>query len=49
MLVFAGVVLSYFIVTAGIAYDMINEPPAIGATTDPVTGGLTISPASGIS
>lgn len=34
----ALVLLSYFFVTAGIAYDIINEPPAIGARQDPVTG-----------
>ncbi|KAL6748263.1 hypothetical protein V8C86DRAFT_2883175 [Haematococcus lacustris] len=38
MLVFTGVVLSYFVVTAGIAYDVINEPPAVGGVQDPVTG-----------
>jgi hypothetical protein len=32
------VILSYFLVTAGIAYDIINEPPAIGGEQDPVTG-----------
>jgi hypothetical protein len=32
------VVLSYFMVTAGIAYDIINEPPAIGAVQDEATG-----------
>jgi hypothetical protein len=32
------VIFSYFLVTAGIAYDIINEPPAIGATQDPTTG-----------
>jgi len=32
------VLLSYFFVTAGIAYDIINEPPAIGARQDPATG-----------
>ena len=32
------VLISYFIVTAGIAYDIINEPPAIGGHPDPVTG-----------
>jgi hypothetical protein len=32
------VLVSYFFVTAGIAYDIINEPPAIGARQDPVTG-----------
>jgi hypothetical protein len=30
--------VSYFFVTAGIAYDIINEPPAFGAEQDPVTG-----------
>eukprot|EP00879_Flechtneria_rotunda_P026974 GHRR01028827.1.p1 GENE.GHRR01028827.1~~GHRR01028827.1.p1 ORF type:complete len:111 (+),score=23.91 GHRR01028827.1:380-712(+) len=34
----AIVILSYFLVTAGIAYDIINEPPAVGATTDEATG-----------
>lgn len=34
------VILSYFLVTAGIAYDIINEPPAIGATQDEATGAL---------
>uniref|UniRef100_A0A7S0R262 Oligosaccharyltransferase complex subunit n=1 Tax=Chlamydomonas leiostraca TaxID=1034604 RepID=A0A7S0R262_9CHLO len=38
MLVFTFVMLSYFIVTAGIAYDIINEPPAVGGVPDPVTG-----------
>jgi hypothetical protein len=33
------VLVSYFFVTAGIAYDIINEPPAIGARQDPETGG----------
>lgn len=32
------VLVSYFFVTAGVAYDIINEPPAIGAQQDPVTG-----------
>jgi len=40
MLVFALVMVSYFIVTAGVAYDVINEPPAIGGTQDPITGAL---------
>jgi hypothetical protein len=40
MLVYALVLVTYFMVTAGIAYDIINEPPAVGATTDPVTGQL---------
>jgi hypothetical protein len=38
MLVFGCVLVSYFIVTAGIAYDIINEPPAVGAIPDPRTG-----------
>lgn len=32
------VLISYFLVTAGVAYDIINEPPALGAESDPVTG-----------
>jgi hypothetical protein len=40
MLVFTFIVVSYFVVTAGIAYDIINEPPAVGGVQDPVTGKL---------
>ncbi|KXZ52799.1 hypothetical protein GPECTOR_8g186 [Gonium pectorale] len=40
MLVCTLVLVSYFFVTAGVAYDIINEPPAIGGTTDPVTGAV---------
>lgn len=36
------VLVSYFFVTAGVAYDIINEPPAIGARQDPVTGGQCV-------
>merc|ERR1719320_983993 len=34
MVMFAVVLLSYFLVTGGIIYDVINEPPSIGSTTD---------------
>jgi hypothetical protein len=34
MLVFAFVLFSYFLVTGGIIYDVIVEPPSIGSTTD---------------
>merc|ERR1711862_993342 len=34
MVMFAGVLLSYFMVTGGIIYDVIVEPPSIGSTTD---------------
>ncbi|PVD22408.1 hypothetical protein C0Q70_18220 [Pomacea canaliculata] len=34
MVVFAFVLISYFLVTGGIIYDVINEPPSIGSTTD---------------
>ncbi|XP_028408360.1 oligosaccharyltransferase complex subunit ostc-B-like [Dendronephthya gigantea] len=34
MVVFALVLLSYFLVTGGIIYDVIVEPPSIGSTTD---------------
>merc|ERR1711988_1646431 len=34
MFVFATVLLSYFLVTGGIIYDVIVEPPSIGSTTD---------------
>ncbi|XP_044752946.1 oligosaccharyltransferase complex subunit ostc [Coccinella septempunctata] len=32
--VFALVLLSYFLVTGGIIYDVIVEPPSVGSTTD---------------
>jgi hypothetical protein len=34
MVMFAMIVASYFLVTGGIIYDVINEPPSIGSTTD---------------
>lgn len=34
MVVFALVLFSYFLVTGGIIYDVIVEPPSIGSTTD---------------
>jgi len=34
MVVFAAVLMSYFLVTGGIIYDVIVEPPSIGSTTD---------------
>merc|ERR1712233_163128 len=34
MVVFAFVLLSYFLVTGGIIYDVIVEPPSVGSTTD---------------
>merc|ERR1711973_367695 len=34
MTVFALVLLSYFLVTGGIIYDVIVEPPSVGSTTD---------------
>jgi hypothetical protein len=37
-LVFSGLFFSYFLVISGIVYDIIMEPPGIGATQDPVTG-----------
>jgi len=36
--VFAIVYASYFMVTSGIIYDLIIEPPSIGSTRDPSTG-----------
>ncbi|GFR43784.1 hypothetical protein Agub_g4901 [Astrephomene gubernaculifera] len=38
MLICTLVLVSYFFVTAGVAYDIINEPPAVGAMPDPRTG-----------
>merc|ERR1719402_1977502 len=34
MVVFALILLSYFLVTGGIIYDVIVEPPSVGSTTD---------------
>ncbi|XP_064649455.1 oligosaccharyltransferase complex subunit ostc-B-like [Lineus longissimus] len=34
MFMFAAVLGSYFLVTGGIIYDVIVEPPSIGSTTD---------------
>jgi len=34
MVVYALVLLSYFLVTGGIIYDVIVEPPSLGSTTD---------------
>merc|ERR1711976_783582 len=34
MFVFAAILASYFLVTGGIIYDTIVEPPSIGSTTD---------------
>lgn len=34
MLVFCVVLLSYFLVTGGVIYDMIVEPPSVGSSTD---------------
>uniref|UniRef100_A0A6M2E160 Oligosaccharyltransferase complex subunit n=1 Tax=Xenopsylla cheopis TaxID=163159 RepID=A0A6M2E160_XENCH len=34
MFMFSLVLLSYFLVTGGIIYDVIGEPPSVGSTTD---------------
>lgn len=34
MVVFGFMIFSYFLVTGGIIYDVIVEPPSIGSTTD---------------
>ena len=34
MVVFGAVLLSYFLVTGGLIYDVIVEPPSVGSTTD---------------
>lgn len=34
MVVFAFILFTYFLVTGGIIYDVIVEPPSIGSTTD---------------
>ncbi|GAU40184.1 hypothetical protein TSUD_374920 [Trifolium subterraneum] len=38
--VFALVLLTYFMVVSGIVYDIIVEPPGIGSTQDPYTGAV---------
>ncbi|XP_058723301.1 uncharacterized protein LOC131640529 [Vicia villosa] len=38
--VFALVLLTYFMVVSGIVYDIIVEPPGIGSTQDPYTGSV---------
>lgn len=32
--VFGAIMVSYFLVTGGVIYDVIVEPPSIGSTTD---------------
>ncbi|KAL1363679.1 hypothetical protein AAHE18_03G165000 [Arachis hypogaea] len=39
-LVFAFVLLTYFMVVSGIVYDIIVEPPGIGSMQDPYTGAV---------
>ncbi|XP_043251159.1 oligosaccharyltransferase complex subunit ostc [Colletes gigas] len=34
MVVFSFILLSYFLVTGGIIYDVIVEPPSVGSTSD---------------
>lgn len=34
MTVFSMILFSYFLVTGGIIYDVIVEPPSVGSTTD---------------
>lgn len=36
---------TYFLVTAGVAFDVIQEPPAMGAVNDPITGACVTDPA----
>eukprot|EP01100_Stratorugosa_tubuloviscum_P014425 TRINITY_DN76_c0_g5_i1.p1 TRINITY_DN76_c0_g5~~TRINITY_DN76_c0_g5_i1.p1 ORF type:complete len:151 (-),score=62.96 TRINITY_DN76_c0_g5_i1:182-634(-) len=38
IIVFAFVCFSYFLVTSGLIYDMIVEPPSIGHEQDEITG-----------
>ncbi len=37
-MVFAVVLVSYFMIVSGVVYDIIVEPPAIGQAQDPRTG-----------
>jgi len=34
MQLFGLIIASYFLVTGGVIYDVINEPPSVGSTTD---------------
>ncbi|XP_002731813.1 oligosaccharyltransferase complex subunit ostc-B [Saccoglossus kowalevskii] len=34
MAIYACILLSYFLVTGGVIYDVIVEPPSVGSTTD---------------
>jgi len=34
MQLFGFILVTYFLVTGGVIYDIINEPPSIGSTTD---------------
>ena len=34
MTVFAFLLVTYFLVTGGVIYDVIVEPPSVGSTTD---------------
>lgn len=36
---FFMVLVSYFLITSGVIYDVIVEPPAMGQSQDPKTGG----------
>lgn len=38
MTVFSFVLVTYFIITSGIIYDLINEPPSVGYEKDEKTG-----------
>mmetsp|Transcript_31346 Transcript_31346/g.43485 ORF Transcript_31346/g.43485 Transcript_31346/m.43485 type:complete len:154 (+) Transcript_31346:110-571(+) len=40
MLVCGLVIFTYFLVTSGIVYDVLLEPPGMGQTQDPVTGSI---------
>ncbi|KAK4754925.1 hypothetical protein SAY87_008682 [Trapa incisa] len=40
MIVYALILLTYFMVVSGIVYDVIVEPPGIGSSQDPVTGSV---------
>eukprot|EP00899_Mesostigma_viride_P026585 jgi/Mesvir1/7110/Mv09213-RA.1 len=40
MAIFGIALLSYFLVSSGIIYDIIMEPPGIGQSQDPVTGAV---------
>lgn len=43
MAIFVFIFATYFIVTSGVIYDIISEPPSMGQTRDEATGAIHVS------